>query len=550
LAVTLELAEGTVSNIISLLLRRGYIVERSGFDGRSRHLILNPAKFPALEEKRQAAHEGHQPMDAAAIADGGCIHSELTLPPFKMEAASIQNGRGRTANCSQLRMAAGLMSDVDLAESGVNLEDNHDNNPDAKAASRQHAGVLMESSAARCGASPQTPPGGKPPGPPAFPQQASASTASTRSSNTSEHSSPANLVKLDDNSGMGGGLAASTKAPSAHPVPSTEVGNQTPDEHAQVTSFLRFVSIICDHFPPAKPQVNKECEKLVWQFFKHRANATALHVANYFLRALYLADQQKHYANGNSFQFGASKASRRDLGYFFRKFENVEREVHDNAIACKNLNMPAASFWNGKLDWLLERLLELSPAAARTEVENVFAHELSRVEENRQNRAMEKEKKRLAQEQRAREENQAYAAKALLKEQQDRARLDPEVARMTPEKAIQVLDVWIRGLDLRTFEGAVSADAKIAFEVLRRIGHEFPHLQMCNVYSGGLRRRLGPFRENTFSRHREDLLRFKALAQNYSSDQSASPVQRNEDHKAAPEAKPAAVPVASANRKL
>lgn len=174
LAVMLDLAEGTVSNIIALLLKQGYIIEKSGFDGRSRHLILNPAKFPHLEPSREpdsrGAHEARPPMDAASIADGSCIHSQLTLPPSKMEAASILNGRGKTDNPPQPPVDSGLTTDLDTAEPGDNLEDNPHDIPDARAAARPAAGKVVVKSSVSCGgASPPDPTRGQAPWTPILP---------------------------------------------------------------------------------------------------------------------------------------------------------------------------------------------------------------------------------------------------------------------------------------------------------------------------------------------------------------------------------------------
>ena len=275
-------------------------------------------------------------------------------------------------------------------------------------------------------------------------------------------------------------------------------------------TLLNFFSSILPHFPGATAEVNRQAEELVHKYFKDNPKASALEVANYFLRILHLAKQQIKYPNGNVFQFGASKRSRRDLEYFFNNLEKVQSEVHDNAVAANGYTASAASFWDRSLVWLLARLFALTPEDARTDIEEVFAQEMAEAEEEKKKEAVEKEAQHQAQVQKDQEEELKRNDDCQRREDEHRASLDSEVAKMPTANAIQIIEQWRRKLD-HNLNGTYSRDAEVAFEVLRRGGNEFPFLQSQNTDRSGLRRRLQPLSGQIEATYAEELRRFKAL---------------------------------------
>jgi len=295
-------------------------------------------------------------------------------------------------------------------------------------------------------------------------------------------------------------------------VPNNGDPGSTDGSSQEANILLKFFSSILPHFPAATGKVNSQVEELAHKFFEEKPKAIALQVANYFLRILHLANQQIEYPNGKVFQFGASKRSRRDLEYFFNNLEKVQSEVHDNAVAANGYVANAASFWNRSLAWLLARLLALTPEDARTDIEEVFAHEMAVAEEEKRTAAVEKEAQRQAQEHCAKEEELKREADLQREEEECRASLDGEVAKMPPAKAIQVIERWRRQLDYN-LNGTYSRDVEVAFEVLRRGGNEFPFLKSRNTVAVGLRRSFLPPSKQTEAEYLEELRRFRALTE-------------------------------------
>jgi hypothetical protein len=98
----------------------------------------------------------------------------------------------------------------------------------------------------------------------------------------------------------------------------------------------------------------------------------------------------------------------------------------------------------------------------------------------------------------------------LREEEEHRASLDGEVAKMPPANAIQIIEKWRRQLDYN-LNGTYSREAEVAFEVLRREGNEFPFLKGRNTNAVGLRRSVRPPSKQTAAVYSEELRRFKAL---------------------------------------